>query len=1023
MRPDVIVEDSTKPNLQMGQRSQRFRGMTYPSDPQFDRTRFSSEEYIELLLSEIVELKSTISQLSMVSTNLKEVLIENSIAIPKQIESMSLALELRPKSPAVVDDIPQRSARRKLSHKEEHEEPLNDTLKVSQPLHNRDTSSDSAMYGDSTITFDGEVAVSDGVPLSKNMKKDLSAAAALANSESLSKLYDEEPASWKSGTENYSALEATSANNNKAGDQQQLRHPNSSEALQSSLLRKLSSNSAFSNNSRSLTRTTSASTVVSHRSTQQQDPNFPYNNQKDTPRESTTPSADRGYTPSNSVDQASVQSVTSNRKFEAGTKNLSPEDTRGPSKQTSLQPGSENIPVSRNGANDLRIPQTPDAFTTSFFSSSNKSSTKTDLLSRFSHESENAETSSIPSPSRSYFSGRNNSNLDIIKTPTAQVFGSTDSFQSPRKYVRTPGSSFQVSTPKPEDEVPLFIKPEEFYNIAIKVVSTIPTNSKKLDDPNCTFSITDKESGKEMWRVRKTYSQMVAFDNEIRPIVEFFGLPPLPEKALFSSTTPLKVDIRKMSLQEYFNTIFLMPHMPQIVLHRFCRYVSLDFVNPLDDFKSGARKEGYLIRRYKSLGTTWKIRWCQVDGPSLEIYDSPGGNLLEEIILSGSQIGRQSTESVAEERGYRHAFLILGKSKGSKLSSSTPKHFLCAESDEERDEWISAMVEFTDNDPFKHTQGAEESPVSEPMLRGVESLLIEGEIIEPQPFVTNLSPDDLNTKEQKDLRRMKKRSIFSFKHRAAADGSLAITPESQSQAHATASYADSSMQSYLNQMDLSEESTQLIFGRDLEVVYKLSNSLLDGHSVPSICYRCIGYLNRTGAIYEEGIFRLSGSASTIRQLKEKFNTSFDVDLFQSPLKPDMHTVAGLLKTFLRELPGSILGEKAYNEFQNYVAKNGATLLRSALAMMMQQYLRDRNNIDEIHYEFSYTIFKLLKSVVDQSSMNRMNLKNICIVFVPTLNISVEVLSICLTDFDCVFGNGTPLQDSEREYIDIQIPFY
>ena len=35
-----------------------------------------------------------------------------------------------------------------------------------------------------------------------------------------------------------------------------------------------------------------------------------------------------------------------------------------------------------------------------------------------------------------------------------------------------------------------------------------------------------------MWKIRKTFSQLVIFDSEIRPIVEYFGLPPLPDKQL-----------------------------------------------------------------------------------------------------------------------------------------------------------------------------------------------------------------------------------------------------------------------------------------------------------------------------------------------------------------------------------------------------------------------------------------------------------------------------------------------------------
>ena len=35
--------------------------------------------------------------------------------------------------------------------------------------------------------------------------------------------------------------------------------------------------------------------------------------------------------------------------------------------------------------------------------------------------------------------------------------------------------------------------------------------------------------------------------------------------------------------------------------------------------------------------------------------------------------------------------------KSSKLHSSVPKHFFCAESNEERDDWVTALIEFTED--------------------------------------------------------------------------------------------------------------------------------------------------------------------------------------------------------------------------------------------------------------------------------------------------------------------------------------
>ncbi|EGW35401.1 uncharacterized protein SPAPADRAFT_58619 [Spathaspora passalidarum NRRL Y-27907] len=194
-----------------------------------------------------------------------------------------------------------------------------------------------------------------------------------------------------------------------------------------------------------------------------------------------------------------------------------------------------------------------------------------------------------------------------------------------------------------------------------------------------------------------------------------------------------------------------------------------------------------------------------------------------------------------------------------------------------------------------------------------------------------------------------------------------------------------------------------------------------GRQIPSICYRCLDYLNKTGAIFEEGIFRLSGSASTIRQLKDQFNTQYDLDLLKCALKPDIHTVAGLFKSYLRELPNPILGLNAYSHLNGVILHNTSSMPPSSIAAIFRDYFNDPENVDKIHYDITYVIFKFLRQVISQHPINRMNLRNVCIVFVPTLNISLEVLSTFLVDFECIFENGKPISDANREVLDVNIP--
>ncbi|EGV62460.1 hypothetical protein CANTEDRAFT_126477 [Yamadazyma tenuis ATCC 10573] len=661
---------------------------------------------------------------------------------------------------------------------------------------------------------------------------------------------------------------------------------------------------------------------------------------------------------------------------------------------------------------------------------------------------------------------------ESIRTPITTDFTSHDSIYNIRSsnVMISNNSSYSVNrTMVNEDDGALFIKPEEFQTIALTVISTISngntqvqasTSSKRLDDIFITIAVNDRSTGKEMWRIKKSLNQLIAFDNEIRPTVEYFGLPVLPDKSLFFSTTPNKIDVRISGLQNYFNTLFVMPHIPHLILFRICKYLSLDFVNPLDEFKSGSRKEGYLVRKYKGLGTSWKVRWCQVDGPVLELYDQPGGSLLEQINLKHCQIGRQSNDSVAEDKGYRHAFLIMESHKSSKLSNSFPKHFFCAENDYERDEWVNALIDMSlvvDSNSTSTANSIKDDIAGYNV--NFQTPRNYGSDYQDEPDYTNKtkSPVPSNVsyqtmdsleKEKPTDKKGKKRSIFPFRTKGSNPNSstsqlfdasnlvdsdlsnaIASSPNANSSFTSNSSHQngtsatvveDSSIQSYLDKMGLDEQVNKSIFGRELVQAYEISHHNFLGREVPSIIYRCIEFLLKTGAVYEEGIFRLSGSASTIRQLKEAFNKKFDLDLFENELKPDMHTVSGLLKTYLRELPSPIVSDKGYSDLRNIVMNNGNT---AATSLKFKDYFNNLNNLDRVYYDTSYIVLKFLKEIINNKDSNKMNLRNVCIVFVPTLNISLDVMSLLLIDFNCIFEDGDPIPDNQREVLDLNIPSF
>lgn len=656
----------------------------------------------------------------------------------------------------------------------------------------------------------------------------------------------------------------------------------------------------------------------------------------------------------------------------------------------------------------IKLPQTlvsSEALTTSGANNVEESSTETSHLDSIASK-DDAEQPQRDTDNR-YFNETVERTSAIpnklVDSQRAQTMPSSGELTPIKQSPHMQGSSFQVLTsPLTEDDVVLFIKPEEFLTIKIEVASTLSFNPRRSDDLHCTLSINDRETGKGMWKVRKSINQLLSFDNEIRSVMEAFGLPNLPDRSLFASTIPAKVEARKQALQHYFDAIFSIPHIPNLILHRICRFLSLDFINPLDDYRSGAKLEGFLIRRYKGLGTTWKVRWCQVDGPFLEIYEAPGGAMIEQIRLQGAQIGRQSSDNVAEEKGYRHAFLIL-ESK-TKMSSLAQKHFFCAESDTERDEWVNVMIEFTEND---HREN---------LNFNVDTADRNQKSFEKSSM---LSRDEEFSKDIKEAKKLRKRSFFPFRYKGLApdleDDSSDLPLESNEN--------DSTLEAHLASMNLNEGQYKPVFGRDLIEVVNLSSREFNGKVIPSVCFRCLDYLSRTGAIFEEGIFRLSGSASTIRQLRDQFNKELDFSLFEHSLNPDIHTVAGLFKAFLRELPCSIFGDAAYKQLQRMVSYSDCGASKSDLVLNLREFINNPAKVNPINFDFCYVVFQLLQSVISQSSTNLMTIRNVCIVFVPTLRISLDILSLCITDFKCIFEGGDPVDEDKREILDLQIPSF
>ncbi|KAE8389968.1 hypothetical protein BDV23DRAFT_172661 [Aspergillus alliaceus] len=673
-------------------------------------------------------------------------------------------------------------------------------------------------------------------------------------------------------------------------------------------------------------------------------------------------------------------------------------------------------------------------------------------------------------------------------------------FDSSRFTVAKPNGIYQGLVS--EDYPGLLLSPNALPLILVKVSSSRlrPSRNSYLasrpseEEPVFTLSILLRSENLELWRVEKVIAALPHLDHQVKQLSSFAGK--LPDRSIFSGHSPAKVDSRRAALNFYFESLLDTPINEQAALV-ICQFLTSDAIEPRDDETSlikgyqqpssdilrgpdgKPRKEGYLTKRGKNFGG-WKARYFVLRGPELKYFESPGGPHLGTIKIYNAQIGKQSQSANGQysspargeddnDNQYRHAFLILEPKK--KDSSALVRHVLCAESDEERDSWVEALLEYVEglsenegsNNGSSNTQtqvagtqlanttvepkmpsngnknyrvadtpdpegtdivqgfSYEDAVPAEPPVFGppfeqqgfmspaspqisstdpTDSTQATNHLVDPGQLSSRIISGPTNGAVIQDAgawgnksassTKEKKRSIWGFRTRSSVD--LA----SQLQA----SYDSSSIQSTQPHGITPGDRRDLVrpvFGIPLvEAVQFCAPQSVDV-DLPAVVYRCIEYLKAKGAESEEGIFRLSGSNIVVKALKERFNTEGDVDFLADDQYYDVHAVASLFKQYLRELPTTVLTRELHIEFLRVLELNERQSKIAAFNSLVHRL--PRPNLALLR-----ALVQFLIIIVNNSDVNKMTVRNVGIVFAPTLNIPAPVFSMFLTAFEGIFGD-------------------
>ncbi|KAA8576600.1 hypothetical protein EYC84_006698 [Monilinia fructicola] len=595
-------------------------------------------------------------------------------------------------------------------------------------------------------------------------------------------------------------------------------------------------------------------------------------------------------------------------------------------------------------------------------------------------------------------------------------------------------------------------------------------------DPVFTLAVFARSDGKELWRVEKDSASLVYLDQVLKQCPTVTAR--TPDKYLFSGHSPAKIDARRTALDNYLDEI-LNTELDTEAALEICRYLSsntmepnADDLTPSSDTGSespvktgpGGRplKNGYLTKKGKNFGG-WKARFFVLDGPVFKYYESPGGPHLGTIKLQSAQIGKQSQQADGSspsrdsedvDNQYRHAFLILEPKR--KDSSSLVRHVLCAESDKERDEWVEALLQYVDykDESSNHTRSG--SSISHPHSRrkgsgqgkmsegsndlraagydaGKQGTVLHGSRIKnsgtPSPPTYGHERDPMSLPQSQSMKsisgpknahpiqdagswgnkpgpsapdekvKQKKRSFFGFGSRPRPSADLQDMTVNVSNHN-------------LSQMAYEQHGPiRPVFGAPLAEAVRYNHPADVQVELPAVIYRCIEYLDAKNAAGEEGIFRLSGSNIVIRQLRERFNVEGDVNLVTDDQYYDIHAVASLLKLYLRELPTTILTRELHLEFIAVTELHDINEKISALNGLVHRLPRANNIL--LRYLAGFLI-----NIINHSDTNKMTVRNVGIVFSPTLNIPAPVFALFLQQYDGIFEQEP--DDHEHRPVEVTV---
>lgn len=170
-----------------------------------------------------------------------------------------------------------------------------------------------------------------------------------------------------------------------------------------------------------------------------------------------------------------------------------------------------------------------------------------------------------------------------------------------------------------------------------------------------------------------------------------------------------------------------------------------------------------------------------------------------------------------------------------------------------------------------------------------------------------------------------------------------------------------------------------IFGQSLAETMQYESK--QNRKVPYIVDACVSFVREYG-LEIEGIFRLPGRMTLVRELKDRFDEGEQIALNIDDV--DVHSVASLLKQYLRELPECLIPYSKYQEYMNIAMKFQDTSNSENKLEQVDILKRAMSDLPKDNYNVLKCLCKFLKEIDANTHINKMSALNLATVFGPNI---------------------------------------